>query len=165
MTALTRLLARAAPAVALSLMLAAWAQAAPGPAASQSAAPKVLRYAFPTAETGFDPAQISDIYSRIVTAHIFESLLTYDMLARPYKLKAGTAVAMPEVSDNFKTFVFRIRPGIYFADDPAFKGQRRELVAQDYVYALKRFYDPANKSPAHSSLEEEGIVGLQALAR
>ena len=29
---------------------------------------KVLRYAFEVAETGFDPAQISDVYSRIATA-------------------------------------------------------------------------------------------------
>ena len=150
----------------MAAAMPAWAQApapASAPRVGATAAPKVLRYAFLAAETGLDPAQISDIYSRIVTAHIFESPLTYDPLARPFKLKPLTAAALPEVSDNFKTFVFRIRPGIFFADDPAFKGQRRELVAQDYVYSLKRIYDPVNKSPAHSSLEEEGIVGLQAL--
>ena len=98
----------------------------------------MLRYAFSVAETGFDPARISDIYSRIVTAHLFEAPLAYDHLARPYKLKPSAALAMPEVSDDFKTFVFRIRPGIYFADDPAFKGKRRELVAEDYVYSVKR---------------------------
>ena len=52
----------------------------------QSGGPKVLRYAFPTAETGFDPAQISDIYSRAVTAHIFENLYDYDHLARSVRL-------------------------------------------------------------------------------
>ena len=35
-----------------------------------------------------------------------------------------------------------VKPGIFFADDPAFKGHARELVAQDYVYAIKRFFDP-----------------------
>ena len=50
----------------------------------------------------------------------------------------------------------RIQPGIFFADDPAFKGKPRELVAPDYVYALKRFADPANKSPACGSVEEDG---------
>jgi ABC-type transport system substrate-binding protein len=59
--------------------------------------------------------------------------------------------------------VFRLRPGIFFADDPAFKGQRRELVAQDYIYAFKRVYDPALKSPGQASLEDEGIVGLREL--
>lgn len=126
-------------------------------------APKVLRYAFPVAETGFDPAQISDLYSRVITAHIFDAPLSYDPLARPYKLKPSTAVALPEISDDYKTFVFRIKPGIYFADDPAFKGKKRELVAEDYVYSVKRVYDPKVKSPGHPSLEDEGIIGLQAL--
>ena len=45
--------------------------------------PKVLRYAFPVAETGFDPAQISDLYSGTVNANIFEAPLAYDYLARP----------------------------------------------------------------------------------
>jgi ABC-type transport system substrate-binding protein len=128
-----------------------------------SSTPKVLRYAFPVAETGFDPVQVSDLYSRIITAHVFEAPLSYDHLARPYKIKPSTAAAMPEVSDDFKTFVFRIKPGIYFADDPAFKGKKRELVAADYVYSLKRVYDPKFKSPMHQSLEDEGIVGLQAV--
>jgi ABC-type transport system substrate-binding protein len=131
--------------------------------AVHAAEPKVLRYAFPKAETGFDPAQLSDLYSRIVTAHIFEAPLTYDHLARPYELRPSTAQAMPEVSADFKTFTFRIKPGIYFADDPAFKGKKRELVAQDYVYSLKRLFDPKLKSPTHSNVEEEGIVGLQEL--
>ena len=79
------------------LLLCAAAAVAVAPAAAQAAAaaaaaaPKVLRYAFPVAETGFDPAQMSDIYSHIVTAHIFESPLRYDHLARPFKLKPSTA--------------------------------------------------------------------------
>lgn len=148
--------------------LATLATAAIWPSAQAADTPpetarRTLRYAFSVAETGFDPAQVSDIYSRYVTAHIFETPLTYDHLARPYKLRPCTAVAMPEVSDNFTTFVFRIQPGIYFADDPAFEGRRRELVAQDHVYAMKRIYDPQYNSPAQAVLEDEGIIGLQAL--
>jgi ABC-type transport system substrate-binding protein len=41
---------------------------------------------------------------------------------------------MPEISADGKTWTIRIRPGIHFADDPVFKGQRRELTAADYVY-------------------------------
>src|SRR5690348_1694522 len=107
---------------------------------------KVLRYAFVAAETSFDPAVVSDLYSRIVTAHVFEALYRYDYLARPSKVVPHTATAMPEVSDDFRTWTIRIRPGIFFADDPAFDGKPRELVAADYVYAWKRFFDPALKS-------------------
>ena len=126
-------------------------------------AQKTLRYAFRVAETGFDPAQVSDLYSRTVTPGIFEAPLTYDYLARPFKLKPLTASALPEVSDDFKTFTFHIRPGIYFTDDPAFGGKRRELVAQDYVYSLKRHYDPHWKSPNLFQLENAKLVGLNEL--
>ena len=146
------------PALAASLALACSSVHA-------QAAPKVLRYAFPIAETGFDPVQISDLYSRTVAANIFETPLTFDYLARPAKLKPQTAAALPEVSDDSRRFVLRIRPGIYFADDPAFKGLRRELTAADYVYSLKRHYDPVNKSPNLSLLENAGILGLSELRR
>ncbi|MCZ8075965.1 MAG: ABC transporter substrate-binding protein, partial [Paucibacter sp.] len=122
--------------------------------------PRVLRYAFRIAETGFDPAKVQDIYSRTITQHIFESLFTYDHLARPVRLKPLTAAALPEVSADFKTWTIRIQPGIYFADDPAFKGQRRELVAADYVYSFKRFADPQTNSPAWDTLEENHVLGL-----
>ncbi|HSI51967.1 MAG TPA: ABC transporter substrate-binding protein [Ideonella sp.] len=124
---------------------------------------KVLRYSLVKAETGFDPAKISDLYSRIVTSHIFESLYTYDHLARPPVIKPLTADGMPEASADFQVFTVKVRPGIFFADDPVFKGKQRELVAEDFVYAFKRFADPANKAPTWSDLEELNIVGLNEL--
>jgi len=124
---------------------------------------KVLRYAFPIAETGFDPARIVDLYSRIITAHIFESLYTWDPLARPAKLKPLIAQGMPESSADFRTWTVKIKPGIYFADDPAFGGKKREVVAQDFVYALKRFADPANKSPVVAGVLDQKYIGLAAL--
>ena len=131
---------------------------------NQAAQPlKVLRYAFVEAETNFDPARISDLYSRIVTAHIFESLYTYDHLARPPRIRPAVADGMPEPSSDFRTWTVRLKRGIRFADDPVFTGKPREVVAADFVYAYKRFADPANNSPARSDIQEAGIVGLQAL--
>jgi ABC-type transport system substrate-binding protein len=132
-------------------------------AAAAADAPRVMRYSFPAAETGFDPAQINDLYSRTVTAHIFDGLYHYDHLARPYLVRPNVAVDLPEVSADFKVWTVRIKPGIYFADDPAFKGKRRELVAQDYVYSWKRFFDPALKSPVYSGFKEAGVIGVEAL--
>src|SRR3954452_14104783 len=108
--------------------------------AADTAAPRdnVLRVPFVLAETGFDAAQISDLYSATVIAHIFEALYCYDHLAMPVKVRPLIAAALPEVSSDFRVWTVRLQPGIYFADDPAFKGARRELVAQDYVYAIKR---------------------------
>jgi oligopeptide transport system substrate-binding protein len=127
------------------------------PAAAADPA-KVLRIEFYVAETGFDPVKVQDYYSQTVCEAIFESLMTYDYLARPAKLAPRAAEAMPVVSDQARTYVFRIRKGIYFAPDPVFKGKPRELTAEDYAYTIKRFRDPANKSPYESFLG--GVVGL-----
>ena len=99
---------------------------------------KTLRYAFPIAESGFDPAQISDLYSRTVAAAMFDAPLEFEFMASPARMRPNAAAAMPEVSDDFRSFTFHIKPGIFFADDPAFKGVKRELTAGDFDYALKR---------------------------
>jgi ABC-type transport system substrate-binding protein len=152
-TPVARLLARAALALAAVL-------AAACPAQAQD---KVLRYAFRIAETGFDPAQISDLYSRTIASNIFDAPLAFEFLARPVRLRPNTAAAMPEISPDFRTFTIRIRPGIFFADDPAFNGRKRELTAHDYVYAFKRHYDPRWKSPNLYVLENSRIIGLAEL--
>jgi len=53
-----------------------------------------------------------------------------------------------------------LQPGIYFQEDPAFKGKQRELVAADYVFSFKRFYDPHWKSPLLFMLENSKMLGL-----
>ena len=152
-----------AAAFALAVLLPATAaQAAPSAPASE---PKVFRYAFRVAETTFDPASITDLYSAIIVANIFEAPYEYEFLARPVRLRPSTAAAMPEASEDFKSFTVRIKPGIYFADDPAFKGRPRELVAADYVYSIKRHLDPRWKSSRLSTVEQEQFVGLDALRK
>ncbi len=118
--------------------------------------------AFRTAETGFDPQRIDDRYSVGICENLFEGLLTYDYLARPVKLVPLVAEAIPQPEEGGTRYTFRIRPGIHFADDPAFKGAKRELVAKDVEYAIKRFRDPLNKSP-YEWLFENKIVGLDEL--
>lgn len=134
-----------------------------GPAFAHAATDNTLRVAFAAAETGFDPAQIPDENSNMVAACIFEAPLTYDYLARPVQLKPRTAVALPEISADSREFTFHIRPGIFFADDPAFHGKPRELVAQDYVYSIKRFYDPAINSEHLYIFENARLLGLTEL--
>jgi ABC-type transport system substrate-binding protein len=124
---------------------------------------KVLRIVFPTAETGFDPVKVFDLYSATVDEAIFDRLLTYDYLARPAKLAPMVAEAMPDVADEGRTYTFHLKKGVYFTPDPAFKGARRELVAQDFVYSISRFMDPANRSQ-YAFLIEGKIKGLDALA-
>jgi ABC-type transport system substrate-binding protein len=123
---------------------------------------KTLRVTFPVAETGFDPTRTSDIYSGTVIEAIYDRLLTYDYLARPAKLVPDVAESLPRITDNGRTYTFKITKGIYFTPDPAFKGKRRELTAEDYAYSIKRFFDPRNRPP-YAFLFEGKIVGLDEL--
>ena len=148
--------------LALALPLAA---ATDAPGAAQGGAPKTLRMVFAGAENGFDPPQVSDTVSAALVGSLFEAPLTYEYLARPVRLKPASAVALPEVSDNHTRFVFTLRPGNFFPDHPVFKGARRELVAADYVYSVKRYYDPAVRSPTLFHYENAGLLGLPELRK
>jgi ABC-type transport system substrate-binding protein len=130
-----------------------------------SEAPKTLRAAFPVAETGFDPVQSQDLYSGTINAHIFEAPLEYDFLARPPRLQPNTAAALLQFAADFRMLTLRIRPGIFFADDPAFRGSPRELTAHDYVYSCKRIFDPRWKSQNLYLLKNARILGIDALRK
>jgi ABC-type transport system substrate-binding protein len=138
-------------------LLSAVALAVPG-AASAADMTKTLRTAYIAPETGFDPAASSDLYSDSVQRAIFDTLYAFDYLARPYKRVPRTATAMPEITDGGRTWTIRVKPGIYFADDAAFKGKKRELTAGDYVYAWKRLIDPRVRSPFAWYLQDK-VVG------
>ena len=123
---------------------------------------KVLHMFLSTSETGLDPAVASDNATLSLLENLFDPLLRYDYLARPARLRANTATALPAISSDGLTYTFRIRPGIHFTPDPAFKGLKREVTAADYVYSLKRLYDPALKSP-WAYMFEGKIAGDAAL--
>ena len=74
----------------------------------------------------------------------------------------NAAAAMPEITDGGRTWTIRVRPGIYFADDPAFKGKKRELTAADYVYSWKRLIDPKMRAPFAWYIQGK-IVGADAV--
>ena len=133
------------------------------PASALSAPPRTLRVAFSFAEIGFDPLQVSDNSSLQVIAHIFASPLTYHPLASSAKPVPLTAAALPEVSADFRRFVFTMQPGIFFADDPAFRGQPRELTAAHSIYRTKRFYDPALRTEHLYRIKNAKILGLSEI--
>ncbi|TWI43469.1 ABC-type transport system substrate-binding protein [Pseudoduganella flava] len=143
--------------LAAAWLAAAWL-AAPVAAAAQ---PKVLHALLSTGETGLDPAVASDLASLSLLENLFDPMLRYDYLARPVKLRPNTLVAMPEVDAAGTTWTFRLKHGMLFAADPIFDGKRREVTADDYVYTIKRLYDPALKSP-WLFLFEGKLVGDEA---
>ena len=120
---------------------------------------KVIRDVFPAGETGFDPVAGNDLYSGTIIQAIFDTLYTYDYLARPSKIVPLAAESLPQITDNGKTYTIKLKKGILFNDDPAFGGKKRELTADDVIYSLKRLADPKIRSP-WVFLVEGKFVGL-----
>ena len=107
---------------------------------------KILRTPVQSAEKGFDCAWESDELTGALCDHIFDSLLQYDHLARPIRLQTRAAAALPDISPDGLVYTIKLKHGIYFTDDPAFKGKKRELVAADYAFSIKRLLDPKVKA-------------------
>ncbi|HEV8688806.1 MAG TPA: ABC transporter substrate-binding protein [Ideonella sp.] len=139
------------------------AASAPACAATPAPGPKTLRYALVSDATTLDPGAIQDIYSQEVAGSIFEPLYRFDYLARPVQVRPLLAAGLPEASADWREFTVRLKAGIFFADDPAFGGHPRELVAADVAYAIKRIFDPRWKSPQYPSFAALGLLGLDGL--
>ncbi len=122
---------------------------------------KVLRVALPDVDT-LDPQQATNIPAQRVILAIFEGLYNWDYLHTPAGLMPVTASAPLEVSDDGKTWLVKLTPGIRFTDDPAFHGKPRELVADDYVYSMKRRLDP-NLSRGGDTVMTDLIIGARAV--
>lgn len=104
---------------------------------------KMLNIAIRSTIKGYDPIYANDLYSAGELARVYEGLLQYNYVKRPFTLVPNLAATMPTVSSDGLVYTFKIRKGVMFQDDPAFaNGKGRELVAQDFVYSLKRLADP-----------------------
>jgi ABC-type transport system substrate-binding protein len=123
------------------LRLLAWFALAASFSAAAADPHKVLRIASADIET-LDPTQYNDAPSFDVIAAIFEGLYEWDYLSSTPMLAPVTAAGPPQMSADALTWTVKIKPGIYFTDDPAFKGKARELTAQDAVYSITRWLDP-----------------------
>ncbi len=122
---------------------------------------KVIRVPFVVAESGFDPVTAHDLYSSEVIDGIFDTVLTYDYLARPAKLVPKLASEMPTVEDEGKRWTIKLVKGVYFSPHEVFGGKKRELTANDVAYSFKRHYDDSLK-PVWRFLTDGKIVGLNA---
>lgn len=118
-----------------------------------------------------DPVESATTYSnRIVTA-VYDTLFEYKYLQRnPYEVKPCLAASMPEVSADGLVYTIKIKQGVHFIDSPIFitkdnpQGKGREVVAADFVYSLKRHFDPRNSSQG-SWLWNGRIVGMDKWQR
>ena len=123
---------------------------------------KVLYSSFNEAPKTLDPAVAYTTAEHVITGNVYDTLLEYHYLNRPYQLIAGLAVAVPkpqQAPDGKQAFRFQIRPGVLFHADPCFAPdqtgrQTREATAADFAFALARIADPAVNSPVISSFAQ-----------
>ena len=154
-----RLPLSALSAVLLPLLLGACGH---GPLLDQAADDEMVFYGPTPRIRGFDPVKAGDVASAHAISRMYEGLLQYAYLERPYRVEPMLAEAMPEVSEDGLTYTFRIRRGIYYQDDPCFVetgGKGRELRAEDFVYSIKRVADLKNASSGYWAFNDR-IVGL-----
>ncbi len=112
-----------------------------------------------------DPVGSSSSYDNEVQSQSYEGLYTYKYLIRPYEVEPLLAKSLPKISEDGLTYTVDIREGVLFHDDPCFPGGKgRELVAQDFVYSIKRSTDDANH-PTGYWVFQDRIVGLDAFQK
>jgi len=152
---------RFATPVALCALLLAAGCGEQGPDEASTGAPaSVYRHAMDGAPRSLDPAQASSVYAKMLAVNLFDTLYRYKYLARPYELAPNLAEGMPQVSADGLIYTIRIRPGVRFIDDDAFpEGRGREVRAADFVYSIKRHFDPAMRAQG-AWLWQGRIVGL-----
>lgn len=120
----------------------------------------VYRHAMDGAPSSLDPAQASNLYAKMLAVNLFDTLYRYQYLARPYRLEPNLAEGLPQISADGLIYTIRIKPGVHFIDDPSFPdGQGRAVTASDFVYSLKRHFDPASRAQG-AWLWQGRIVGL-----
>jgi ABC-type transport system substrate-binding protein len=120
---------------------------------------KVLYSVFDEAPKTLDPAVAYTTVEHDVTGSVFDTLVEYHYLKRPYELIPGLAEAIPEpenLPDGKVRYQFKLRPGLLFQNDPCFelggKGRRtRQITSKDFAFELKRIADPAVNSPVIES--------------
>jgi len=128
----------------------------------------ILYTVFREAPRTLDPAVAYDTNGHAITGPVYETLLEYDYLKRPYQLIPGLARAVPESearAGGRVAYVFDLRPGMLFQDDCAFVAlgappdcespTTREVVAADFAFELARLADPEVNSPV---VQQFGII-------
>jgi len=140
-------------------------QAPAGPIDPNGSVPpglKVFKTSMDGAPSTIDPVQSSNIYANTVVLNAYDTLYRFKYLARPYEVTTNLAAAPPEISDDGLVYRIQIKKGVHFIDDPAFEGGvGREVVAEDFVYSLKRQFDTLQR-PRGAWLWQGRIVGIDA---
>jgi ABC-type transport system substrate-binding protein len=116
---------------------------------------KVYYTVYQEAPKTLDPAVAYTTGAHAVTGNVYDTLLEYHYLKRPYTLVPGLASAVPTGEPRpggQVAYRFELRPDLLFHDDEAFEAlgsgaRTRRVEAADVAFALQRIADPSVNSP------------------
>jgi len=156
---------------ALVLAMAVAAGCGNNPYPPEDALEKILYLPFVEPPKTLDPQVAYSTNDQTVVGYVYDTLLDYHYLKRPFTLIPGTAESIPEpepLPDGRVRYRFRLRPGMLYHRDPAFGAfapgeETRTVAAADVAFALSRIGDPAVASPVLEALGK--IEGLQEFAK
>ena len=132
---------------------------------------KVLYSSFAEAPKTLDPAVAYTTAEHIVTGTVYDTLLEYHYLRRPYELIPGLAESVPKAetqADGRQVYRFKLRKGVLFHADPCFAlsqkdRQTREMLASDVAFQMARLADPAVNSPVASTFAD--VLGFTEFSK
>lgn len=122
---------------------------------------KVLYSQFDEAPKTLDPAVAYATSDHVVASKVYDTLLEYHYLKRPYTLIPALASEVPKAepqADGTVIYRFLLRPELWFQTDPCFSlsgGETRQVTADDVAFELQRIADPAVSSPV---IDPFGVV-------
>ena len=110
---------------------------------------KVLRVAYPSAESRLDPqAESRTRLAATICDNIFDALLQYDYLARPVKLQPRAAAALPEVTaDGTHLHDARASPASTSRPIPRSRARGASSPPRTTSTRIKRLFDPKVRAP------------------
>lgn len=109
-----------------------------------------LRLSLDDKVESLDPAKAYSDDSLLLSAQVLEPLYQYHYLKRPYEIQPLTADGLPQISNKGKLVTVKIRKNIFYHEHPSFKGEKREVKAEDFVTQFKRLALDSLKSPGRS---------------
>lgn len=131
------------------------------PTVINAKAEKVYHHVMETSPKNLNPLQAATIDAANLIYPIYDTLFEYKYLERPLSIKPNLAITMPVISSNGLDYTIEIKKGIFFADDPCFKGGKgREVTTYDVAHMFKRHFLEHYQSNGRW-LWENKIVGMK----
>ena len=99
-----------------------------------------------------DPAESVDYVSGQMVSALYDTLLEYDYIKKPYTLKASMLESLPEANSEMTEFKFTLRDDLYFVNDKCFQQnidneRSRKITSRDVIFSFMRLADERLHSP------------------